>query len=70
VHTFEFDFHHFSLSDSTSVFDNIQHYPYLFSVELFKKLYLFFITNIINFYNKVIRGLYLLVNILILSIYG
>jgi hypothetical protein len=44
--------------------------PYPFSVELFKESYLFFITNIINFYNKVIGRLSLLVNILVLSIYG
>jgi hypothetical protein len=40
-----------------------------FSVELFKKLYLFSITNVINFYNKIIKILSLLVNIFVLSIY-
>jgi hypothetical protein len=45
----EFDFYYFSLSNSTSVFDNIRYYLYPFSVKLFKKLYLFSVTNIINF---------------------
>jgi hypothetical protein len=55
VFEFNIDFYCFSLSDSTSVFDNIEHYPYPFPIKLFKKLYLFSITNIINFCNKDIR---------------
>jgi hypothetical protein len=37
----ESDFHCFSLSDCTFEVDNIRHYPYPFSVELFKRSNLF-----------------------------
>jgi hypothetical protein len=67
VDTSESDFYYFSLSDSTSIFNNIRHYPYPFSIKIYKNSYLFPITNIINFYNKDIIILSLLVNILVLA---